>query len=123
MDTAGQNAPRPRNVLSRLGFVGHGERRLVVAAVVGLLLATETAHAYIDPGSAAFVITTLLGGIAAAGYVIRGWLGTVRRWVRRIAGKEPLPGDGAEDDSADESGDGDGAQAAADTDREHDDPR
>ena len=56
----------------------------VSALVVSAVLAPTYAHAYIDPGSAGFVITTVLGAIAAAGYVIRGWLGTAKNWLRRV---------------------------------------
>ena len=64
------------------------DRRLlhgaVVALAVGVVLAPACAHAYIDPGSAGFVITTVLGAAAAAGYLIRSWLGTAVNWFRRL---------------------------------------
>ena len=76
------------------------ERPLHGAAVVlvgGAVLAPACAHAYIDPGSAGFVITTVLGAAAAAGYLIRGWLGTVASWFRRLGRRGA-----ADDQSADQ---------------------
>ena len=74
------------------------DRRLLhsaaVALVVGLALVPVSAHAYIDPGSAGFVVTTVLGAAAAAGYLIRGWLGAAASWLRGLGRR------GASDDQS-----------------------
>ena len=57
-------------------------RDLLIAAIT--FIATPTvAHAYVDPGSAGFIITTVLGFLAAGGYIVRGYLGRLKRWVFR----------------------------------------
>ena len=38
---------------------------------------------YVDPGSAGFVITTVLGVLAAGGYLARASLNRLKRWVLR----------------------------------------
>lgn len=63
--------------------------RLGLLVVAGLLMSSAPAHAYIDPGSAGFVVTTVLGAIAAGGYLIRGWIVAVRRWVGGLRGGAP----------------------------------
>ena len=63
--------------------------RLGLLVVVGAVLSPDPAHAYVDPGSAGFIITTVLGAIAAAGYVIRGWIGAIGRWFRGLRRGSP----------------------------------
>lgn len=76
----------PRGCCSGFDSRGNGGRRdvrsMVAAVVVGFVLSPGLAHAYVDPGSVGFVITTVLGAIAAAGYLIRGWMASFGRWVR-----------------------------------------
>ena len=60
------------------------------ALAVSVVLAPPVAHAYIYPGSAGFVITTVLGAIAAAGYVIRGWLAG-RKYEEHLCGGKTRP--------------------------------
>lgn len=39
--------------------------------------------AYVDPGSAGFIITTVLGMLAAGGYLARVYLNRLKQWVFR----------------------------------------
>ena len=39
--------------------------------------------AYVDPGSAGFIVTTVLGVLAAGGYIARVYLNRLKRWVFR----------------------------------------
>ena len=43
----------------------------------------EVVLAYVDPGSAGFLITVVLGFLAAFGYTARSWLRRVRRLILR----------------------------------------
>ena len=56
---------------------------LPIVALVAIAFGTAptVAHAYIDPGTAGFVVTTVLGFLAAGGYVVRGYLGRLKRRV------------------------------------------
>lgn len=84
-------------------------RASAAAFAIGAILSPGLAHAYIDPGSTGFVITTVLGAIASAGYLMRGWMSTLRHRIRRLLkGSSPGPR-GA-----------DGAQVSADAQPEHD---
>ena len=59
---------------------------LLLAATV-FLFAPTVAHAYVDPGSAGFIITSVLGFLAAGGYLVRAYLGRVKRRVLRSGRK------------------------------------
>ena len=37
--------------------------------------------AYVDPGSAGFIVTTVLGVLAAGGYIARTYLNRLKQWV------------------------------------------
>lgn len=63
--------------------------RLGLLVVLGVVLSPYSAHAYVDPGSTGFIITTVLGAIAAAGYLIRGWIAAIGRWLRGLRGESP----------------------------------
>ena len=39
--------------------------------------------AYVDPGSAGFIVTTVLGVLAAGGYIARTYLNRLKQWVFR----------------------------------------
>ena len=41
----------------------------------------ESAYAYIDPGSAGFLITTVLGFLAAVGYTLRVYFRRLKQWM------------------------------------------
>ena len=56
---------------------GKGIRWLVAAA--GCATA-PAAHAYVDPGSAGLLVTSVLAAVAAAGYRLRRHWKRVRRW-------------------------------------------
>ena len=53
---------------------------LSIAAAV-FVSAPTAAHAYVDPGSAGFVITSVLGFLAAGGYIVRGYLSRLKHRV------------------------------------------
>jgi len=45
--------------------------------------------AYIDPGTGSVALQAVLGTLAGAAFVVRGWIGrTVNRFVKRSAPKE-----------------------------------
>ena len=59
--------------------------------------------AYVDPGSAGFIITTVLGVLAAGGYLVRAYLNRLRQWVfRRNNRGERAEAASGTDDQADE---------------------
>ena len=53
-----------------------------------MLLAAAPAHAYIDPGAAGFLVTTVLGFLGAWVYVARSRIRDATRWALR-RGKAP----------------------------------
>ena len=55
---------------------------LLAAAVAGVL-SPGIAHAYVDPGTAGFLVTTILGFLAAVGYTLRSYLHRMKRWFFR----------------------------------------
>ena len=87
--------------------------------VVSAVLTPGVAHAYIDPGSAGFVITTVLGAVAAAGYMIRGWLGAAGRWFSRVRGR----GDSDQDTSEQHNDDSSSGNSASRDHSDNEDPR
>ena len=46
--------------------------------------------AYVDPGSAGFIVTTVLGVLAAGGYLARASLNRLKQWVFRRNKKDQL---------------------------------
>ena len=58
------------------------------AAVFACLLSPGEAHAYVDPGSAGFVVTAVLGFLAAFGYTVRAYLHRLKLWVFRVGRKD-----------------------------------
>ena len=79
-------------------------RSLLMIAIWGTIL-PEVAHAYVDPGSVGFIVTTILGSLAAAGYVAREYL---RRFKRRIfRGDQRARKGGASDVKTEAEGDDD----------------
>ena len=46
--------------------------------------------AYVDPGSAGFIITTVLGVLAAGGYITRSYLNRLKHWLFRRGRKVEL---------------------------------
>ena len=46
--------------------------------------------AYVDPGSAGFIVTTVLGVLAAGGYIARSYLNRLKQWVFRRNKKDQL---------------------------------
>lgn len=78
----GGKAPRKTGVArakaSAPSMIGFGAVRM-------LLL-----FAYVDPGSAGFIITTVLGVLAAGGYLARASLNRLKHWVFRRNKKDQL---------------------------------
>ena len=46
--------------------------------------------AYVDPGSAGFIVTTVLGVLAAGGYIARSYLNRLKHWLFRRGRKVEL---------------------------------
>ena len=61
---------------------------LLVTAVGAVLTAPSVAHAYVDPGSAGFIIVSILSFLAAIGYVVRAFFSRLRerllRWLKNL---------------------------------------
>ena len=61
---------------------------LLVTAVGVVLTAPRVAHAYVDPGSAGFIIVSILSFLAAIGYVVRAFFSRLRerllRWLKNL---------------------------------------
>lgn len=61
---------------------------LLVMAVGAVLTAPRVAHAYVDPGSAGFIIVSILSFLAAIGYVVRAFFSRLKerllRWLRNL---------------------------------------
>lgn len=61
---------------------------LLVMAVGAVLTAPRVAHAYVDPGSAGFIIVSILSFLAAIGYVVRTFFSRLRerllRWLKNL---------------------------------------
>ena len=53
--------------------------------LAGAILIPSTAQAYVDPGSGSVIVTTVLGFIAAAGYVFRKFFYNLKQ---KMFGKE-----------------------------------
>ena len=59
--------------------------------------------AYVDPGSTGFIVTTVLGVLAAGGYLVRVYLHRLKQWVfRRNKKGEPEEAASGADDQADD---------------------
>ena len=61
---------------------------LLVTAVGVVLTAPRVAHAYVDPGSAGFIIVSILSFLAAIGYVVRAFFSRLKerllRWLKNL---------------------------------------
>lgn len=55
------------------------------AALFAVFAAAE-AHAYVDPGTGAAIITAILGAIGAAGYALRAWRDKIKNFLARRKG-------------------------------------
>lgn len=97
--------------------------RLRLLVVLGVVLSPYPAHAYVDPGSAGFIITTVLGAIAAAGYLIRGWIAAIGRWLRGLRGESPNRCSSTSCDAEHPPGSSEAVPTGDDARREHEDPR
>ena len=63
-------------------------RGLLMTTVGTVLIAPSVAHAYVDPGSAGFIIVSILSFLAAIGYVVRAFFSRLRerllRWFKNL---------------------------------------
>ena len=59
------------------------QRGLLMTAVGAVLIAPRVVHAYVDPGSAGFIIVTILSFLAAIGYVVRAFFSRLRERLLR----------------------------------------
>ena len=75
-------------------------RRDQLIAATAFVFAPTAAHAYIDPGSAGFIITSVLGALATGGYVVRGYLGRLKRRIFHSDRKAVADGDGSDSTNA-----------------------
>ena len=75
-------------------------RRDQLIAATAFVFVPTAAHAYIDPGSAGFIITSVLGFLAAGGYIVRGYWGRLKRRVFRSDRKTIADGDGSDSTDA-----------------------
>ncbi len=87
----------------------HVRRRTVIAPAalaVAIMFTPELAHAYIDPGTVGFLITSILGSIAAVGYLARAYIARIKRWFKRGGKPETkTPGEPSEQpDDAENNG-------------------
>ena len=75
-------------------------RRDLSIASAAFVFVPTAAHAYVDPGSAGFIITSVLGALAAGGYVVRECWGRLKRRVLHSDGKAVADGDGSDSTDA-----------------------
>ncbi len=83
-------------------------RRAQLSAITAFVFVPTSAHAYIDPGSAGFIITSVLGALAAGGYIVREYWGRLKRRIFHSDRKAVADGDGS--DSMDARADDGSAQ-------------
>ena len=61
---------------------------LLMTTVGAVLIAPRVAHAYIDPGSAGFILVSMLSFLVAIGYVVRAYFsrlkGRLLRWFKNL---------------------------------------
>ena len=74
-------------------------RDLLIAATA-FVSAPTAAHAYVDPSSAGFIITSVLGALATGGYIVRGFWGRLKRRVLHPDRKTVAGGDGSDSTDA-----------------------
>ena len=75
-------------------------RRDLLIAATAFVFVPTAAHAYIDPGSAGFIITSVLGFLAACGYIVRGYWGRLKRRVFHSDRKAVAGGDSSDSTDA-----------------------
>ena len=71
----------------------------LILAIVVCLVSPGTTYAYVDPGSAGFVITTVLGFFAAVGYLARAYIRRLKHWIFRGGRTAEKGGSRVEDSS------------------------
>ena len=52
------------------------------------LLATVPAHAYVDPGTGSMVIQMIVGGILAAGFMLKNYYYQIKRRINKMLGRD-----------------------------------
>ena len=75
------------------------QRDLLIAAAV-FVSAPTTVHAYVEPGSAGFIITSVLGVLAAGGYIVREYWSRLKHRVFHSDRKAVADGDGSDSTDA-----------------------
>jgi hypothetical protein len=64
--------------------------RLAFCTLIVLLIAETPAKAYLDPGAGSMLLQVLLGGLAAAGVIVRlFWRNITMPFRRRHPGEDP----------------------------------
>jgi uncharacterized membrane protein YGL010W len=58
-----------------------------------LLLASDYAYAYLDPGTGSYLFQCLIGAVLAATFALQAFRHKIKAWLSRILGKTPPPTD------------------------------
>ncbi len=72
--------------------------RVTISLLLILIITTEPAYAYLDPGTGAMIIQLLLGGIAGALMVGKLYLHKIKSYFAHLLGYQPQDKDGTEKD-------------------------
>ncbi len=73
--------PRAKKNVTMRGGMPFARFKLIAAAFA--VFAAAEAHAYIDPGAGAAIITAVLGAIGAIGYTARAWADKIKQFFAR----------------------------------------
>ncbi|MFC1524291.1 hypothetical protein ACFL6N_05830 [Thermodesulfobacteriota bacterium] len=80
--------------------------KVLIFSILSVLIFSDNAFAYIDPGTGSFVIQMLIAGILGAVFTIKMWIGSARAFVMKLIGRSPN-----QDFSKDESEENDSSSA------------
>ena len=72
--------------------------QLIVATA--FVFVPTAAHAYVDPGSAGFIITSVPSALVTGGYIVRGYLGRLKCRILRTDRKTVAGDDGSDSTDA-----------------------
>lgn len=61
----------------------------LAGAIAAILLFTQSAYAYLDPGTGSLILQAMVGGIAAAGVAFATMRHQITDFLDRILGKKP----------------------------------
>jgi hypothetical protein len=63
-------------------------RYLKTFSLLSALLASVPAHAYVDPGTGSMAIQLIVGGVLAAGFMIKTYYYGIKRRINRMLGRD-----------------------------------